>query len=112
MKTLFIRIVTFYREGVGVYKRLGCSQSIFEKPKHSVCFITSCSTMFSYCMNFCSWLRTVNSICSYLFWLMKIKTSMFFWSLNNEFANTLQNPIFSNGRVLEAGIFLRYMYVT
>ena len=43
---------------------------------------------------------------------MKIKTSMFFWSLNNEFANTLQNPIFSNGRVLEAGIFLRYMYVT
>ena len=62
MKTLFIRIVTFYREGVGVYKRLGCSQSIFEKPKHSVCFITSCSTMFSYCMNFCSRLRTVNSI--------------------------------------------------
>ena len=59
MKTLFIRIVTFYREGVGFYKRLGCSQSIFEKPKLSVCFITSCSTMLSYCMNFCSWLRTV-----------------------------------------------------
>ena len=36
----FIRIVTFHREGVGVYKRLECSQSIFEKPKHSVCFIT------------------------------------------------------------------------
>ena len=36
----FIRIVTFQREG-GIYKRLECSQSIFEKPKHSVCFITS-----------------------------------------------------------------------
>ena len=44
---------------------------------------------------------------------MKIKTNMFFWSLNNEFANTLQKVrfclIFSNGRVLEAGIFLRYV---
>ena len=37
----FIRIVTFHREGVGIYKRLECSQSIFEKQKHSVCFITS-----------------------------------------------------------------------
>ena len=37
----FIRIVTFHREGVGVYKRLECSQSIFVKPKQSVCFITS-----------------------------------------------------------------------
>ena len=37
----FIRIVTFHREGVGVYKKLEWSQSIFEKPKHSVCFITS-----------------------------------------------------------------------
>ena len=44
---------------------------------------------------------------------MNIKTNMFFWSLNNEFANTLQKvrfcPIFSNGCVLEAGIFLRYV---
>ena len=44
---------------------------------------------------------------------MKIKTNMFFWSLNNEFANKLQKvrfcPILSNGRVLEAGIFLRYV---
>ena len=37
----FIRIITFHREGVDVYKKLECSQSIFEKPKHSVCFITS-----------------------------------------------------------------------
>ena len=37
----FIRIFSFHREGVGIYKRLQCSQSIFEKPKHSVCFITS-----------------------------------------------------------------------
>ena len=37
----FIRIVTFHREGVDVYKKLECSQSIFEKPKHSVCFYTS-----------------------------------------------------------------------
>ena len=37
----FIKIVTFQREGVDVYKKLECSQSIFEKPKHSVCFITS-----------------------------------------------------------------------
>ena len=44
---------------------------------------------------------------------MNIKINMFFWSLNNEFANTLQKvrfcPIFSSGRVLEASIFLRYV---
>ena len=62
--------------------------SIFEKPKHSVCFITSVPiTMFSYCMNFCFLLRTVKSICLYF---MKIKTNMFFWRLNNDFANILQ----------------------
>ena len=40
----FIRIVIFHREGMDVYKKLECSQSIFEKTnktKHSVCFITS-----------------------------------------------------------------------
>ena len=31
----------FTERGVGVYKRLECSQSIFVKPKHSVCSITS-----------------------------------------------------------------------
>ena len=31
----------FTERGMGVYKRLECSQSIFEKPKHSVCIITS-----------------------------------------------------------------------
>ena len=40
---------------------------------------------------------------------MKIKTNMFFWRLNNEFANILQKvrsfcPLFFSGRLLEAGI--------
>ena len=54
--------------GMGVYKRLECSQSIFEKPNHSACFYHF-STMFSYCMNFCI---------------------MFFWQLNKEFAKIIQ----------------------
>ena len=32
---VFTRIVTFRNEGVGVYKRLECSQSIFEKAKNN-----------------------------------------------------------------------------
>ena len=36
----FIRIVTFHREGVGVYKRLECSQSIFEENKSFCLFLS------------------------------------------------------------------------
>ena len=43
---------------------------------------------------------------------MKIETNLFFWLLNNEFANILQivrsfSPLFSNGCLLEAGILLK-----
>ena len=55
----FNKIVTSHREGVGVYKRLEYYHF---------------SIMFSYCMNFCSWLRTVNSFVYNLFGFnMKIK---------------------------------------
>ena len=59
---VFIRIVTFHREGVDVYKKLECSQSLFEKTK-TFCLFYHFSTMFSYCMIFCCRLRTVNSFC-------------------------------------------------
>ena len=41
MPGLLLESFLFTERGVGVYKRLECSQSLFEKTKHSVCFITS-----------------------------------------------------------------------
>ena len=58
----FIRIVTFHREGVEVYKKLECSQSVCKKTKTFTLFYHF-STMFSYCINFCCLFRTVNSFC-------------------------------------------------
>ena len=60
-----LELLLFTERGVGVYKRLKCSQSIFKKPKYSdiFCLFYHFSTMFSYCMNLCSRLRTVKSIC-------------------------------------------------
>ena len=53
-------------------------------------FVYHFSTMFSLCMNFCSQLRTVNSI-TYLAYENKNKHVLL--ALNNAFANILQKVI-------------------